>query len=290
MKQNLFFLSMTMLLTLLAGQSTAQSRELTTPRGFRYIAHTNVNGPKAQASDKITVHIGTYIGDSVMMNTRSAFPEGRSIDMPSQEQLNGPSIAALFEAALLMSVGDSSTIFMNIDSTIRRMLPPALQTYKEVRYEIVLLGIKPAAEIAKERNAALTRRTQVAKAASETCTAYKNGELAPRLKSTASGLKMLIEDKGSGAPIKKGEPVQVHYYGCLTDALMFDNSYQRGDPLAFNAGVGQMIPGFDEGVMLLNHGAKAYLFIPYPIGYGDQPAAGGLIPAKSELVFYIEIQ
>jgi FKBP-type peptidyl-prolyl cis-trans isomerase len=50
-----------------------------------------------------------------------------------------------------------------------------------------------------------------------------------------------------------------------------------------------MIAGFDEGVMHLNHGARAYLFIPPALGYGDQDAANGTIPANSELVFYIEI-
>ncbi|MCC6281704.1 MAG: FKBP-type peptidyl-prolyl cis-trans isomerase [Saprospiraceae bacterium] len=98
---------------------------------------------------------------------------------------------------------------------------------------------------------------------------------------------MLVETPGNGPKIKEQEPVQVHYFGLLTDGSSFDSSYERGEPIAFPAGTGQMIPGFDEGVLQLKHGSKAYLFIPPTLGYGDQSPE--LIPPNSELVFYIEV-
>jgi peptidylprolyl isomerase len=95
-------------------------------------------------------------------------------------------------------------------------------------------------------------------------------------------------EEGKGIPVQSGEQVAVHYYGCLTDGSMFDTSLNGGEPLAFPVGVGQMIPGFDEGVSVLKHGSKAYLFLPPALAYGDQE--NGAIPANSELIFYIEIQ
>ena len=105
-----------------------------------------------------------------------------------------------------------------------------------------------------------------------------------------TGVKVLVKDPGNGAEIKKGEQVAVHYYGCLPDGKMFDNSFQRHEPLPFAAGMGQMIPGFDQATMTLRHGSKAVIFLPYDQAYGEagMPAAG--IPEKSELIFYIEIQ
>ena len=119
--------------------------------------------------------------------------------------------------------------------------------------------------------------------------AYTAGQLTNELTTFPSGLKMAVEAIGDGPTVQEGEVLQVHYYGCLKDGTSFDNSFIRRQPLQFPAGAGQMIAGFDEGVMHLNHGARAYLFIPPALGYGDHDAAGGTIPANSELVFYIEI-
>ena len=67
---------------------------------------------------------------------------------------------------------------------------------------------------------------------------------------------------------------------------MFDNSYDRGGPSPFT--VGGLIPGFNEGMKLLNRGGKALLFIPSDLGYGEQ-GAGAEIPPNTDLVFYIEM-
>ena len=81
--------------------------------------------------------------------------------------------------------------------------------------------------------------------------------------------------------------VSVNYYGALTDGTVFDNSFERGAPLVFPVGVGQVISGWDEGLMLLNEGSKATFFIPANLGYGEN--ATGSIPANSELIFYVEL-
>ncbi|MFM9951914.1 MAG: FKBP-type peptidyl-prolyl cis-trans isomerase, partial [Saprospiraceae bacterium] len=72
------------------------------------------------------------------------------------------------------------------------------------------------------------------------------------------------------------------------DGKMFDSSFGRGEPIEFPLGVGQVIPGWDEGLSLLKQGGKATLFIPYQLAYGDA-GSPPVIPPKAELIFYVEV-
>lgn len=105
---------------------------------------------------------------------------------------------------------------------------------------------------------------------------------------TDSGLYYRIDVEGSGAFPKKGQNVQVHYTGSLTDGFTFDSSVQRGQPIGIPIGVGRVIQGWDEGIMLLREGGKARLVIPSNLGYGAQ-GAGGVIPPHATLIFDVEL-
>ena len=108
------------------------------------------------------------------------------------------------------------------------------------------------------------------------------------MKKTASGLYYIITKEGEGEHPPKGANVSVHYRGTLVDGTVFDSSYQRDQPLEFSVGVGQVIPGWDEGILLLNKGAAARFVIPSHLGYGAQ-GAGGVIPADATLIFEVEL-
>lgn len=105
---------------------------------------------------------------------------------------------------------------------------------------------------------------------------------------TASGLFYKITEEGSGPAPQKGNTVAVHYEGKLMDGMVFDNSRERGEPISFPVGVGRVIPGWDEGIMLLKQGSKASLIIPPDLGYGAQ-GAGGVIPPNAWLFFEVEL-
>ena len=105
---------------------------------------------------------------------------------------------------------------------------------------------------------------------------------------TASGLFYLITQKGNGKKAKKGDQVAVHYTGMLLDGKVFDSSLYRGQPLNFTVGVGQVIEGWDEGILLLHEGDKARLVIPSDLAYGAH-GAGGVIPPHATLVFDVEL-
>ncbi len=108
------------------------------------------------------------------------------------------------------------------------------------------------------------------------------------MQKTESGLYYTITKEGTGEHPPKGAKVSVHYRGTLVDGTVFDSSYQRNQPIEFSVGVGQVIPGWDEGILLLKKGAGARFVIPSHLGYGAQ-GAGGVIPPDATLIFEVEL-
>lgn len=113
-------------------------------------------------------------------------------------------------------------------------------------------------------------------------------KIAAGFQKTDSGLRYQYIQKGSGKQATKGSKVAVHYKGQLTNGQVFDDSYKRKQPIEFNVGVGQVIEGWDEGIMLLNVGDKARFVIPSHLGYGSR-GAGGAIPPNATLIFDVEL-
>jgi FKBP-type peptidyl-prolyl cis-trans isomerase len=103
--------------------------------------------------------------------------------------------------------------------------------------------------------------------------------------------ELLIEDivVGTGESPKKGQTVVVHYTGWLTNGAKFDSSVDRGEPFEFQIGIGQVIQGWDQGVLTMKVGGKRKLTIPPKLAYGDRDVGGGLIPANSTLIFEVEL-
>ena len=105
---------------------------------------------------------------------------------------------------------------------------------------------------------------------------------------TDSGLRYKILHKGEGDKPNSGDKVKVHYKGMLTDQTVFDSSYKRNQPIEFSVGIGQVIPGWDEGILLLSKGDKAKFIIPSNLAYGEA-GAGGVIPPNATLIFEVEL-
>jgi peptidylprolyl isomerase len=105
---------------------------------------------------------------------------------------------------------------------------------------------------------------------------------------TASGLKYTDVVVGKGAAPVAGKQVKVHYTGTLENGKKFDSSVDRKEPFSFIIGVGQVIPGWDEGVMTMKVGGKRKLIIPSKLGYGAR-GAGSDIPPNATLLFDVEL-
>lgn len=102
---------------------------------------------------------------------------------------------------------------------------------------------------------------------------------------TKSGLKYRKIKEGNGKKPKATDRVKVHYTGKLIDGTTFDSSVDRGQPITF--GLGDVIPGWTEGLQLMDEGSKYMLYIPYNLGYGMRDM--GNIPAGSTLIFEVEL-
>jgi peptidylprolyl isomerase len=112
------------------------------------------------------------------------------------------------------------------------------------------------------------------------------GKSAAGMITTPSGLQYEELVPGSGNSPQPGKMVTVHYTGWLTDGRKFDSSVDRNEPFTFRIGAGEVIPGWDEGVMTMKIGGKRKLVIPAALGYGAA-GAGGVIPPNATLVFEV---
>ena len=103
--------------------------------------------------------------------------------------------------------------------------------------------------------------------------------------------ELIIEDIkiGNGPSPKTGDTISVHYTGWLTNGKKFDSSLDRKQPLEFQIGVGQVIKGWDQGVITMKVGGKRKLTIPPELAYGNRNVGNGLIPPNSTLIFEVEL-
>ena len=102
-------------------------------------------------------------------------------------------------------------------------------------------------------------------------------------------LQVIDETIGTGAVAETGDGVTVNYVGSLTTGVVFDASANHGTTgFTFNLGAGQVIKGWDQGIVGMKEGGKRILIIPASLAYGSQ-AVGGVIPANSTLIFEVQL-
>ncbi len=109
--------------------------------------------------------------------------------------------------------------------------------------------------------------------------------------STADGrvTKLIVHDVslGSGRQAKVGDMVTVHYIGLLKDGPEFDNSYTKDTPVSFKVGAGEVIKGWEQGIVGMKEGGERILIVPATLGYGD--TAVNSLPAHATLLFSIQL-
>jgi FKBP-type peptidyl-prolyl cis-trans isomerase len=101
--------------------------------------------------------------------------------------------------------------------------------------------------------------------------------------------------EGNGEPVKKFDKIEVHYTGWLQNGKVFDTSREKNEPFPLVVSMGQVIKGWDEGIIGMKVGGKRKLYIPSRLAYGevgfppDSPAAAKIIPPNASLIFEIEL-
>ncbi len=255
-----------------------------TDSGYRYVHHVKNDGAKPKVGDRVSYHEVLYKNDSLLFSTHSA-NRPREVVIPEKSVLPDP-VPPSFEGIMLMSIGDSLTVYQDLDTV--KQLPPWLTNEDEIRFSMKLLTIKSKDEVDKELALLKEKESQIFDFTKANIEKYTSGQLNKDIVTTESGLKYVIHEAGTGDKPEAGKTVSVNYAGFLTDGKPFDNSFKRGSSFDFPLGQGRVIKGWDEGIALLNKGAKATLFIPYELGYGEAGSPPN-IPGKSELVFYVEL-
>lgn len=240
-----------------------------------------------ETEDMVEMHVNIRIGDSVIFNSRM---------LNNNKPIEFPLAKATFESdwvsgVKLLTAGDSAIFYIPVDSAkkyTQGMFPEFAKSTDTVVYEINLVSFTSHAEV--ERKAAEAAKGQMDED-DRKLQAYFS-EKGISAKKAESGLYYIIDKEGTGKAISKGDMVTVNYTGTNLRGNKFDSNvdpaFQHVSPFTFRAGVGDVIPGWDEGVMLLKEGSKARFFIPSPLAYGKQQM-GPEIGPNEVLVFEVEV-
>lgn len=281
------FLMMTacsIMLSLMTGCSDAPKGYKTTSNGLYYHFHEKNAGELPQVGDLVEVTLSCTVND-----TTPIIPATKNILMMSE-----PSFATDFmEGLAMMHKGDSASFIVNIDSTFKYLfrvpeLPAEFNSTDVMRFDVKVNDFYPESEYMNKMIEAIKtnypEETERAYAEMQQYFAMNNIVATP----TASGLYYVMTQEGNGEMPAKGDNVKVHYTGKLLNGKVFDSSIERGEPIEVPIGMGYVIPGWDEGIMMMSKGEKGVLYIPYYLGYGDR-GAGADIPPFANLIFEVEL-
>ncbi len=277
---------------------TSGSGRMKADSGYEYEVIRKGNKEPIPMDSYVFFHMSLTQGDSVIQTTTTTGQP--SVLKMTEDNKSYGQLEALVNVMATLSVGDSLLFYFPVDSF--EQIPPGFEAFTEdMIYRVGIVEVKTEeqfnmfrdsvkAEQEKELQIVKARLPEVEATVMANWEKYKSGGFDGQIQRTPSGLGYIIHEEGDGAKPVREEPVSVHYYGMLdADAKMFDTSFKMGQPYRFPLGVGQVIQGWDEGLLLLPKGTKATLLIPASLGYG---AAGSppMIPENADLIFYVEIE
>ena len=254
-----------------------------TESGLEYQIHIDNPGDVAASGDIMTLGLVYKTDtDSILFNSSE-------VSDSFQVVLVDPSFkGGVEEGFAMMSPGDSMTFYCVADSIFNKTfgaeLPPYIKSGSKLRFDVKLKSFISRADydnLVNAKNEKLKNTEMI-----EIQNYLKDQNI--NVQSTQSGLYYVEVVKGKGSRAENGKTVSVHYTGMFTDGKKFDSSLDRNDPLVFALGEGAVIPGWEEGISMMNVGGKARLVIPSNLAYGPQ-GSSGVIPPYSPLVFEVEL-
>ncbi|MDN3204019.1 FKBP-type peptidyl-prolyl cis-trans isomerase [Algoriphagus sediminis] len=283
--------------------SSCQKTKVTEKDGIEYTYHEE-GTEKPANGDFLMYHLVIKTADDSTIYSTVDQP------FPGYLQANDsiPANNGMDEIFLNLKKGDSISFQAKAKVIFGPNQPPSLGPDDDVKVALGAFdildrdGIDSLFQIAmaKENAKAAERAKELLVTESAEIETYAS-ENGLELQKTENGLYYVIEQEGTGEEVSPGTTMYVDYAGYLIDGTLFDTSNselaQENDvfnpsrdysPLPVNVGMGQVIPGWDEGLLLLKKGSKAKFLIPSPLGYGEA-GAGGLIGPNSILVFDVEV-
>jgi FKBP-type peptidyl-prolyl cis-trans isomerase len=250
---------------------------------YKFIS-TDESARKAQPNDILTVKLYfTNDKDSVLFDTKD-FNEGIIQIQLSQPKYEGD----IFDVLSMTHEGDSLIYKTSADSFFNIMnnqpLPDFVAKGSDLTFYIKVLKIQSQEELMQQMQQEAEMKAKEEEERIKEYLAQNNLNVQP----TESGLYYIEVKKGKGKKAEPGKTVKVHYKGTLLDGTPFDSSYDRGEPIEFVLGQGMVIPGWEEGIAMMNEGGKAKLIIPSKLAYGPNQR-GNVIKPYSTLVFEVEL-
>lgn len=259
-----------------------------TSEGLVYKMIVDSAGDKhPKVNDIVAMHVNIRIGDSVLLNSRQ-MNNGEPFKFPL---MDGTFKSDWVTGIPLMTAGDSAIFYVPVDTAkkyAQGQFPPFAKSTDTVVYEIKLVSVESAEEMKKQQEEASAK--QMGEDDKKLQAYFAEKGLKPN--KTESGLYYIIDQEGTGALAERGKKVTVNYTGTGLSGKAFDSNvdpqFQHTEPFSFTAGVGEVIPGWDEGIQLLKKGSKARFFIPSPLAYGQRDM-GPDMGANAILVFTVEV-
>lgn len=276
--------------TIAAGCDKAKELKKT-ESGYKYYHIVENGGDKPVDNDVVKFHYTIYnAADSIIHES------DRSLDNPPAMPLSAQDSGfILAEGFRLASEGDSLLFEAKAQEIFGDRLPPFAKMDEPLKMGVKILSVQTMEEAQQERMEQMKKAQEEREAKLEEQKPIDDELITKYLadnnikaEKTESGLYYVITKKGSGVNPEAGQTVKVHYTGTLLDGTKFDSSVDRGEPFEFPLGQGRVIKGWDEGIALLNKGAKATLYLPSHLAYGER-GAGAIIKPFSVLKFDVEL-
>ena len=281
--------------------ATAQNSLQHTADGTQYTIFTHNTGDKIKLNDVITFNVIQKTDKDSVLSSSYGSGQQPKLQVQAPETVKDPVVSRLMEVVPFAALNDSLLVKIPVDSLLQgheENRPPFFPKGSYLNLYVKIINIQSLTDAMAERDARLAK----IKTDEATATAKYIADNKLLLKTTASGLKYVITKTGLKPKPLAGDTVFVNYTGKLLNGKVFDSSIQAVavtaglnqpgrtyEPIKFPVGAGQVIKGWDEGLLLLNEGGKGTFVIPSDLAYGDQGTPDGTIPPFSTLVFSIEI-
>ena len=221
--------------------------------------------------DSVGAGVNPEYYDTVVIDFHASLLDGTTI---ASSEINGEAFTFyLWDWAFIHGLNEAVS-YMNEGSKARAIIPSPLafgayssgviKPYSTLLYDLELIEVRPGIPVEP----------------------FSTEDLL--LNTTNSGLQYYKVVQNEEVMVKTGNTVSVQYTAYLPNGNIFDSSVKRESPAEFTVGVGKLIPGFDEGLMLMKVGEKFRFIIPSDLGYGEQ-GSFPVIPPNSTLTFDIEV-